>query len=513
MRRRAPGASAPETQTLAAQYVRMSTEHQQYSIDNQIDAIREFAESNGLRVIKTYADPGRSGLTLKRRPDLQRLLADVESGEAGFSKILVYDVSRFGRFQDPDEAAAYEHQCRSHGVQVIYCAESFDNVIGGIANSVVKHIKRSMAAEYSRDLSLRISRGKRKIVSQGFWYGSAPYGYERWAVAADGRKYKLAPGERKFSFQFRTRIEPGPPEAVEIVKRVYDLFLKRRMGMTQIALTLNEEGLSRGPRGSYWGQGDVRRILTKDVYCGDLVYFQTHSVLGSPVVKTPPSDWIIVRDAHPGIVTRKMLERARRRVNAQPCNLSDSQLIAALSATLNKHGRLTYGIVIQDKSLPCPEHLRKRFGSVANAFAMGGYKTALKWRHSGRMAASMATRTQQCGILRLILSERGYDTEHDTPNTFYLGLQRVITCAARPSIMHGSRIWHCKTPLVPWDLMVICRVPEGADIPTQFFVTERSQVVHSSVYLPIKKRTAFQPGPPLSTMEEAADRLIELACI
>ena len=40
----------------AAQYVRMSTEHQQYSTDNQADKINEYAEKRGIEIIKTYAD-------------------------------------------------------------------------------------------------------------------------------------------------------------------------------------------------------------------------------------------------------------------------------------------------------------------------------------------------------------------------------------------------------------------------------------------------------------------------
>ncbi len=50
-----------------AQYLRMSTEHQQYSIDNQAAAIQEYAREHGFTVVRTYEDPGRSGLLLRRR--------------------------------------------------------------------------------------------------------------------------------------------------------------------------------------------------------------------------------------------------------------------------------------------------------------------------------------------------------------------------------------------------------------------------------------------------------------
>ena len=89
----------------AAQYVRMSTEDQQYSIANQEAAIQTYAKSHGYVVASTYADAGKSGIEIKHRKELRRLLSDVVSGRAKYRAILVYDVSRWGRFQDVDEAA------------------------------------------------------------------------------------------------------------------------------------------------------------------------------------------------------------------------------------------------------------------------------------------------------------------------------------------------------------------------------------------------------------------------
>ena len=89
----------------AVEYVRMSTEHQQYSTENQADKIREYAARRGIEIIKTYADEGKSGLRIDGRVALQQLLQDVESGTADFQIILVYDISRWGRFQDADESA------------------------------------------------------------------------------------------------------------------------------------------------------------------------------------------------------------------------------------------------------------------------------------------------------------------------------------------------------------------------------------------------------------------------
>lgn len=88
--RLAPGANPIR----AAEYVRASTDHQEYSTENQTDVIRAYAELRGMTVVRTYADDGRSGLNIDGRKALKQMIQDVESGHANFSAILVYDVSR-----------------------------------------------------------------------------------------------------------------------------------------------------------------------------------------------------------------------------------------------------------------------------------------------------------------------------------------------------------------------------------------------------------------------------------
>jgi len=91
----------------AAEYLRMSTDDQQNSIPLQKAAIWRYAIAHGYEVIATYADEGKSGLEIKHRPGLRQLIKDVLGREVKFHAILVYDVSRWGRFQDTDESAHY----------------------------------------------------------------------------------------------------------------------------------------------------------------------------------------------------------------------------------------------------------------------------------------------------------------------------------------------------------------------------------------------------------------------
>ena len=136
------GSEPVQTQPIrAAAYVRMSTEHQQYSTSNQMDVVREYAaQTQHGDCADTYSDEGKSGLNIQGRDSLGRMLRDVESGSTDFACILVYDVSRWGRFQDADESAYYEYICRRAGVPVHYCAEQFEND-GSPVSTIVKGVQ------------------------------------------------------------------------------------------------------------------------------------------------------------------------------------------------------------------------------------------------------------------------------------------------------------------------------------------------------------------------------------
>jgi len=125
-------------------------------------------------------------------------LADVLSGACAYRTIIVYDVSRWGRFQNPDQAAHYEFLCAEAGVRVEYCGELFQND-GSLSSTILKGLKRAMAAEYSRELSSKVSAGRLGLLRQGYWQGgSAGYGLRRQMVDAHGRRGAILEyGEQK----------------------------------------------------------------------------------------------------------------------------------------------------------------------------------------------------------------------------------------------------------------------------------------------------------------------------
>lgn len=186
----------------------------------QREAIDAFAAKNGFDVVASYEDEGRSGIDIANRPGLRRLLRDVAE-KAAFSEVLVYDVSRWGRFQDADAAAYYEYHCRLHGVRVIYVNESFANDLAP-TSVLLKSMRRVMAAEYSRDIASKARAGQTRVIAMGFHMGALPpLGYRRCSVSADGKqRLQLIHGQRKCALTDRIEWVLAPEPEVALVRRI-----------------------------------------------------------------------------------------------------------------------------------------------------------------------------------------------------------------------------------------------------------------------------------------------------
>lgn len=279
----------------AAQYLRMSTEHQQYSFHNQSAVIQKYAEDRGFQIVATYSDPAKSGLVLRRRFGLQQLLRDVV-GTPPYRAILVYDVSRWGRFQDTDESAHYEFLCKAAGVPVHYCAESFAND-GSLPSLIMKTLKRTMAAEYSRELSVKVLAGQKRIAHLGFKQGGVPgYGLRRMLMASDGTtKQLLANGERKSIATDRVTLVHGPAFEVAHVREMDRMLISDRLSVPDIARELNKKGVKqagKGPVADPWSYATVYHVLTNPKYAGIHVFGRSTQKLSTPSVRLPKSEWV-----------------------------------------------------------------------------------------------------------------------------------------------------------------------------------------------------------------------------
>ncbi|MGD1025546.1 MAG: recombinase family protein [Candidatus Sulfotelmatobacter sp.] len=362
--------------TPVAQYLRMSTEHQRYSLDNQQLAIQAYADLHGLSVVQTYTDGAKTGVVLKRRSGLQQLLQDVVSGNPGYKAILVYDVSRWGRFQDADESAHYEFLCKSAGIPVHYCAEVFAND-GSVPNALLKALKRTMAGEYSRELGVKVFAGLKRLAKLGFKQGGLPgYGLRRMLISAEGKaKQILAQGEHKSIATDRVVLVPGPVEEVDCVREIYRLFLEGKRTVHGIAQELNRRN-TKYIGDSKWDQTAVLRILSHPKYTGYNVFGRTSQKLYTAAIRIPESEWIRTPNAFAPLVDEGTFQKAQRLLRGRTINKSNEEVLEALRSLLARKGRLSLQLVKEDPETPSPSTYRGRFGSLRRAYELIGYGRA-----------------------------------------------------------------------------------------------------------------------------------------
>ena len=371
----------PPVLVRAAQYVRMSTDHQRYSTENQAEAIQQYADAHGMEIVRTYADEGKSGLNIGGRGGLKQLINDVEEHNTDFAVVLVYDVSRWGRFQDSDEAAFYEYLCRRAGLQVVYCAEPFDNDGTPIA-TIVKSVKRAMAGEYSRELSTKVFIGQCRLVELGYRQGGMPgYGLRRLLIDEKGEpKGQLTRGEQKSLQTDRVILVPGPPEEVDTVRQIYRLFVERGQTESQIATVLNGDGC-RTDLGREWTRGTVHQILTSEKYVGNNVYNHVSFKLKKKRVRNTPDMWIRANGAFEAVVDVDVFAQAQAMIAQRSTRMDNGEMLAVLRQLLVKAGALSGLIIDEEEGMPSSTAYRSRFGSLLRAYALVGYRPDRDFRY------------------------------------------------------------------------------------------------------------------------------------
>lgn len=354
----------------AAEYVRMSTEHQQYSTENQSDVLHEYASRRGIRIVRTFSDSGKSGLRIDGRDGLKELIRVVQSGSADFTMILVYDVSRWGRFQDADESAYYEYICKRAGIIVQYCAEQFENDGSPVA-TIVKGVKRAMAGEYSRELSAKVFKGQCKLIELGFRQGGAAgYGLRRLLIDQAGKpKTELQPGEQKSLQTDRVVLVPGPPEERAVVRRIYRLFVQEGYTEQQIAGELNGAGIF-GELGRPWTRGAIHQVLTNEKYVGNNVYNKISFKLKKKRVRNPPQMWVRRDEAFEAVVEMVDYTAAQAIILERHQRVSDDELLDQLRTLAQRHGRLSGLIIDEAEGMASSSAYRQRFGSLIRAYQL-----------------------------------------------------------------------------------------------------------------------------------------------
>lgn len=355
----------------AAQYIRMSTEHQQYSTANQADTIEEYAERRGFKIVRIYADEGKSGLRVEGRKSLRQLIDDVENGDTDFKAILVYDVSRWGRFQDADESAYYEYLCKRAGIDVHYCAEQFEND-GGPTSTIIKSVKRAMAGEYSRELSTKVFQGQCRLIELGYRQGgSAGYGLRRMLIDQTGQKKSmLSRGEYKSLQTDRVILVPGPEEEVQTIRWMYRQFTKEGKQESEIVEELNSRGVLTD-LGRPWTRGTVRQVLTNEKYIGNNVFNRTSFKLKKKNVRNPTEIWVRKDGAFESVVPADLFYTARGMFLERNRRYTDEEMLDRIRSLFEQHSTISAALIDAGEGLPSSAAYRHRFGSLIQASNLG----------------------------------------------------------------------------------------------------------------------------------------------
>lgn len=366
---------APPPQVPAARYLRISTAKQQFSLENQAAAIADYAAAHNFSIVASYEDGARSGVVLRRRTGLQALLRDVMSGPL-FKVILVYDVSRWGRFQDVDEAGHYEFLCRSAGVPIHYCAEQFPTG-STIGTAILKQVKRTMAAAYSRELGDRTLRGETRLVGMGYTMGGVtPYGFRRLLVNSEDKpKQLLQPGERKSIISDHVRYCLGPERETDTVRLIFRLALDKKLRTGEIVDYLNAQGLTY-KNGAQWKVRNVGVLLRNVKYTGTYVWRKRTSRLHTLQKRTPKTEWVTCPHALPQIVDQNTFTAVQELRN-RASGWTDKELLAGLKEVWRWMGEVTEETLSSVHYGATYKNCVRRFGSLENALKLIGYRPRL----------------------------------------------------------------------------------------------------------------------------------------
>lgn len=479
-----------------AQYVRMSTEHQRYSIENQIATIEKYAEANNMEIVRTYSDSGKSGLNIDGRDGLKKLIVDVDLENVEFAAVLVYDVSRWGRFQDADESAYYEYICKRAGILVHYCAEQFDND-GSPVSTIVKGVKRAMAGEYSRELSAKVFAGQCRLIEKGFRQGGAAgYGLRRMLVGEDGqRKGVLKPGEHKSLQTDRVILVPGPDEEVRVVNQIYNMFVERTLSEIEIANELNAQGY-RNDFGRPWTRGTIHQILTNEKYVGHNVYNRTSFKLKRRHTINAREEWIRAENAFEAIVPLELFHMARGIIRERARRFSDEDMLEALKGLYKKYGYLS-GIIIDESAVaPSSGTYAHRFGSLLRAYSLVGFTPNRDYRY---IEINRRLREFHPTIIASVVEQinnLNAQCEHD-PATQLINVSSEFTAsiiiARHTTTRAGSSRWKVRfdTGLRP-DITIIVRMNAKNSDAHDYYILPMIDFRHSSLNLARRNQLAFE---------------------
>ena len=458
----------------AVAYLRMSTEHQEYSTENQIAAIERYAAEHDMEIVATYSDEARSGLRLENRPGMRQMLEDAKREESGFETILVYDITRWGRFQNPDQSASIEYACQEAKVEVHYCMEQFVND-GSPVSNIIKAVKRSMAAEQSRELSNKVFAGQCRLIQRGFRQGGmAGYGLRRMRIDQSREPQGiLERGQRKSLQTDRVILVPGSEEEVETVRWMYREFIDGGRLEGEIAALLNERGIETD-LGRPWTRGTVHQVLTNEKYIGNNVFNRHSYKLKYEHRNNPPKEWVRADGAFEAIMDPQLFLTAQGMIRERNRRFSDDEMIDRLERLLKKKGFLSGFIIDEADDMPSSGCYASRFGSLTRAYSLVGFtpdrdclyveiNRTLRRVHAREVAKAIAEIEKLGGAV-----SQDPATDLLTVNGEFTA--SIVVARCRPT-KSGSRRWKVRldTGLAP-DLTVALRMDDANEAILDYYL-------------------------------------------
>ncbi|EIW8195226.1 recombinase family protein [Escherichia coli] len=469
-----------------AQYLRMSTDHQQYSLHNQSEYIKDYAEKNNMEIAYTYDDAGKSGVSIIGRHSLQQLLSDVEQKKIDIQAVLFYDVSRFGRFQNSDEAAYYSFLFERNGVDLIYCSEPIPTKDFPLESSVILNIKRSSAAYHSRNLSEKVFIGQVNLIKLGYHQGGmAGYGLRRLLVDENGIAKEILGFRKRKSIQTdRVILIPGPKNEIKIVNSIYDLFIDDNMPEFIIAERLNEQNIP-AENGTLWTRAKIHQILTNEKYIGNNIYNKTSSKLKSRLVKNPKNEWVRCDKAYKPIISKKKYNKAQEIIQLRSVHLTNDELLEKLKQKLESNGKLSGFIIDEDDTGPSSSVYRTRFGGLLRAYTLIGYKPEHDYSY---IQINEALRSFYSGIIEdfkgEILKSNCYIDEYKYAPMLYINDELLISvlitkCTPMKS---GKLRWKVRFDnLQKADITIVIRMDSQNISPLDFYIIPKIENEYSKM--------------------------------
>lgn len=363
-----PDAHAPAQIRAIAYYRHSAQDRQENSIPIQQDQVRAWAKQHGVEIIREFCDAGRSGLNSEGRPAFTEMMDEWIAKRHDFEYVLCLDVSRWGRFQDIDLSAQFSAICKKNGKQVIYTTIGKPREDDPLYPVYVQ-FERFRAAQYSRELSDKVWRGCVKIAEQGYWAGGPPpYGLQRLLLDEKREPLNvLQPGQRKGIQNQRVTLVEGPPEEVQVIRRIFEAFVVQGHSEYKIAEDLNRDGIL-SPSGRRWGAGGILARLRNEKYAGTMVYNQTSGKLKTPKHPNPPEKWVRTPEAFTGVIDFELYLQAQEILEKRKQRYDPDYMLRMLDMLYQTHGMIRPGLLRTNAELPSAGGYSREFGSLDAAF-------------------------------------------------------------------------------------------------------------------------------------------------